>query len=131
MRLTRAGEYAIRCILFIFSKEKGTVVKRLEIAEQMDIPNQFLGKVAQQLARSGILEIIQGARGGYRVLQSPDKLTVLDVVESVTGEISLNDCVIRSDSCSNSSTCQVHRVWVKATKQLRDTLNDTTFAKLM
>ncbi len=131
MRLTRAGEYAIRCMLYIFSKEKGAIVKRLEIAEEMDIPDQFLGKVAQQLARSGILEIIQGAKGGYRVLKPPEKLTMLDVVEAVTGQISLNDCVLRTDSCAKSSICQVHFVWVKATNQLRDTLNNATFAKLM
>jgi DNA-binding IscR family transcriptional regulator len=34
----------------------------------MDIPAQFLGKIAQQLARAGIIEIVQGSKGGYRLL---------------------------------------------------------------
>jgi DNA-binding IscR family transcriptional regulator len=35
-----------------------------EIARRMDIPEQFLGKIALQLARAGVIEIVQGAKGG-------------------------------------------------------------------
>ena len=131
MRLTRAGEYAIRCVLFLSSRGMGEIASRKEIARVMDIPNQFLGKIAQQLARSGIIEIVQGARGGYRLLVTPEKLSLLDVVESVIGEIYLNDCVIRPETCENSPTCSIHRVWEKARDQLRDTLKQSTFAQIL
>ncbi len=131
IRLTRAGEYGVRCILFLAGNGQGKVVGRVEIAQAMDIPEQFLSKIAQQLARSGFIEIIQGAKGGYRLLFSPDKLSLLDVVESVTGEIFLNDCVMRPDSCFRSPECSIHRVWEKAREQLRNTLREATFAKLI
>lgn len=131
MRLTRAGEYAIRCVLYMSKQEEGIVVSRNEIAQSMDIPNQFLGKIAQQLSRSGILEIIQGSKGGFRLSVSPEKLSLLDVVEAVMGEIFLNDCIFRPESCGRSSTCAVHFVWQKAKTQLRETLREATFAKLV
>ena len=131
MRLTRAGEYAVRCVLYITAQEGGEVVRRQEIAQNMDIPNQFLGKIVQQLARSGIIEIVQGSKGGYRLLVPPERLSLLDVVEAVTGEIFLNDCVLRPDSCLRSNGCSVHRVWEKARNQLRDTLRKARFDKLL
>ena len=131
MRLTRACEYAIRCVLFLSAQEKGIVVNKKEIAQAMDIPNQFLGKIAQQLSRSGILEIIQGPKGGFRLLISPEQLSLLDVIEAVMGEIFLNDCILRPDSCGRSFTCAVHTVWQKAKNQLRGTLREATFAKLV
>ncbi len=131
MRLTRAGEYAVRCILFLSKKGNGRVVGRLEIARAMEIPEQFLGKIAQQLARSGYIEIVQGAKGGYRLLLTPERITLLDVVESVTGEISLNDCILRPDSCFRSPSCSIHRIWEKARKQLRETLRTASFDKLV
>lgn len=131
MRLTRAGEYAVRCVLYMFMQEKGIVVSRNEIAHAMDIPNQFLGKIAQQLSRSGILEIVQGPKGGFRLSISSEKLNLLDVVEAVTGEIFLNDCILRPESCGRSFTCAVHFVWQKAKNQLRETLREATFAKLI
>jgi len=131
MRLTRAAEYAVRCIIYLAGNGHGKVVGRVEIAKAMDIPEQFLGKIAQQLARAGFIEIIQGAKGGYRLLRSPETLSLLDVVETVTGEIFLNDCVMRPESCFRTSGCSIHRVWEKAREQLRSTLREATFAKLL
>ena len=131
MRLTRAGEYAVRCVLYLSAQEKGIVVNRMKIAREMDIPDQFLGKIAQQLARAGILEILQGPKGGFRLLISPAQLNLLDVIETVMGEIFLNDCLLRPDSCKKSQTCAVHGVWEKARNQLRETLREATFEKLV
>ena len=131
MRLTRAGEYAVRCALYLSYYGEGVTTSRREIARVMDIPDQFLGKVAQQLAKAQIIEIIQGAKGGYRLLISPDKLTMLDVVEAVIGEIFLNDCVIRPESCQRAPACSAHQVWEKARDQLRNTLRQTSFKQLL
>ena len=131
MRLTRAGEYAVRCALFLAYQGMGVVASRREIARVMDVPDQFLSKIAQQLAKAGIIEIVQGAKGGYRLLVSPEHLTMLDVVEAVIGEIYLNDCVIRPESCSRSSACSAHRVWQRARNQLRETLRQTDFKTML
>ncbi|HID34838.1 MAG TPA: Rrf2 family transcriptional regulator [Anaerolineae bacterium] len=131
MRLTRAGEYAVRCVLYLSAKGVGVVVSRKQISRAMDIPDQFLGKIAQQLARAGILQIVQGAKGGFRLLISPDELNLLDVVETVIGEIFLNDCLMRPDSCARSQSCAVNRVWEKARNHLRETLREATFDRLL
>ena len=131
MRLTRAGEYAVRCALYLSYHGKGVTTSRREIARVMDIPDQFLGKIAQQLAKARIIEIIQGAKGGYRLLMSPDKLTMLDVVEAVIGEIFLNDCVIRPESCQRAPACSAHQVWEKARNQLRNTLRQASFKQML
>ncbi len=97
----------------------------------MDIPTQFLGKIAQQLAHAGLVEIVQGSKGGLRLAVLPEKISLLDVVEAVIGEIFLNDCILKPEACNRSSTCAAHLVWEKARNQLRATLQDATFAKLL
>ncbi len=62
---------------------------------------------------------------------SPGKITLLDVVEAVIGEIFLNDCILRPEFCNRSNTCAAHLIWEKAGNQLRATLQDATFAKLL
>lgn len=131
MRLTRAGEYAVRCMLYLSSLGIDKIGSRKDIAHAMDIPDQFLGKIAQQLARAGFLEIIQGPKGGFRLVVPPEKLTLLGVVEAVIGEIYLNDCLLRPETCYRTPDCTVHRVWEKARRQLRQTLGETTFRDLV
>ena len=131
MRLTRAGEYAVRCVLYLSRRGRGALVSRKEVAREADIPGQFLAKIVQQLARHGIIEIMQGASGGYRLLLEPGQITMLEVIETIIGEISLNDCVVRPDSCGNSGICAVHQVWSQAQEQLRDYLHGVTFSDLL
>ena len=131
MRLTRAGEYAVRCMLCLAYKGVGVLVSKQEIAERADIPTHFLAKIAQDLARAHLIEIRQGARGGYLLLKDPAKVTLLEVVEVMIGEIYLNDCVGRPATCTASSHCAVHRVWEEARNQLRQTLGGVTFAQLI
>jgi Rrf2 family protein len=131
MRLTRAGEYAVRCVLYLSSQKEGAVVSRRDISQQMDIPNQFLGKIAQQLARVGLIEIVQGAKGGYRLRLSPSDISLLTVVEAVIGPIFLNDCLIRPESCNRSLSCSVNKIWEKARNQLRETLQGVSFRQLL
>ena len=131
MRLTKAGEYAIRCALYLSYQGMGIVTPKKEIARAMDIPGQFLSKIAQQLAKAGIIEILQGPKGGYRLLIPSKELTMLDVVEAVIGEIYLNDCVVRPESCHRISSCYVHRVWGRARDQLRQTLREATFNDIL
>ena len=83
MRLTRAGEYAVRCILYLSKKGKGVLESRKEIAEHAVIRGHFLAKIAQELARAGMIEISQGAKGGFRLLINPGEITLLQVVETM------------------------------------------------
>ena len=130
MRLTRAGEYAVRCMMYLSCLGVGKIGSRMEIAQAMDIPAQFLSKIAQQLARAGYIEIVQGPKGGFRLIIPTEKVTLLGVIEAVTGKIYLEDCQMRPDSCHRSSTCNVYQIWEKARRQLRQTLEETTFASL-
>jgi Rrf2 family protein len=118
-------------MLYLSRSGKGVLAKRKDIARAMEIPELFLGKIAQQLSRSGIIEIVQGAGGGFRLLIAPEKLTLLEVIEAVIGEIILNDCIGNPDGCYRSGSCSVHLVWEKAREQLRETLRQARFADLL
>ena len=130
MRLTRAAEYAIRCINYLSGKGMGTIVPKQEIVESGEIPASFLAKIAQDLSKAGLIEITQGSKGGYCLVRQPESITLLEVVEIMIGRIYLNDCVGKPSSCPASPRCLTHRVWDEASKQLRDTLAKANFGQL-
>jgi Rrf2 family protein len=127
VKLTRAAEYAIRCVLFLAKRPPGQVVSRREISEAMDIPNAFLGKIAQGLAKAGVILVRQGARGGYELALPPKDISLLLIVEAMDGEILVNECLSRPDECGRSGSCAVHRVWARARDQFRETLRGANF----
>lgn len=131
MRLTRAAEYAIRCMIHLCRQGRGVLTSRQAIAEQADIPIHFLAKIAQDLAKAGFIEIRQGAKGGFVLSKSPSSITLLEVVETMIGEIYLNDCIARPTGCKVSYHCAVHRVWLDARDQLRENLRQVSFDQLI
>jgi Rrf2 family protein len=131
MRLTRAAEYAIRCMIHLSRQGRGVLTSRQAIAEQADIPIHFLAKIAQDLAKAGFIEIRQGAKGGFVLSKSPSSITLLEVVETMIGEIYLNDCIARPSGCKVSYHCAVHRVWLDARDQLRKNLRQVSFDQLI
>ena len=130
MEITRATEYAVRCVLHLALEPADRVVPRREIAAAREIPEHFLGKIAQRLARAGIIRIFQGARGGYQLSAAADKITLLAVVEAAEGDLGLNTCVMHANACSRTCVCAAHRVWAEARRQLRATLGGVSFAEL-
>ena len=130
MQITQSTEYAVRCVLHLALAPAGRAVPRREIAAAQGIPAPFLAKIAQRLARAGILRIQQGARGGYELLKPAQRLTLLQVVEAVEGDLTLNTCVLHPRTCTRTRVCAVHRVWTKAREDLRATLAGVTFAEL-
>ncbi len=131
MRMSRAGEYAIRCMFYLAKQGVGKTANRKAVAAEMAIPDQFLGKIAQQLAKAGLIEIVQGPKGGFRLTRTPDAISMLDVIEAVIGPVFLNDCVLRPDSCHRSPFCSVHSVWEQVCGQMKVHLQEVRFSDLV
>jgi len=130
VRLNRHADYTIRTVLHLATRGRGAVVPRREIVKAMAIPDAYFRKIATELGRTGIVEVIRGPQGGCRLVADPERLTLLEVVEGTLGEARISDCVLRPESCGRRERCAVHRVCAAATEQLRAMLAGVTFAEL-
>lgn len=125
-----AAEYAMRAVLYL-SANYGRVVPRREISDAMDVPSQFLVKIAHDLARKNIIGITQGRKGGYWLKVPPDEITVLDVFEATAGDIVLSPCIEMPDFCKNSESCALREVWKEANEKLKEVFAKYTFKDLL
>ena len=123
MHLTRTGEYAVRTMMHLASAPYGTAVRIAAVSRAWDIPENFLRKIVQLLARSGLVTSQRGSGGGIMLSRCSDTISLLDVIEAVEGEIALNACAIGIPGCKRESWCAVHRVWCEARQSLRDNLS--------
>jgi Rrf2 family iron-sulfur cluster assembly transcriptional regulator len=130
MRLTRAGEYAVRCALYLAMQPDEGEISRRQVSQAMEVPLHFLGKIAQQLAHAGIIQITKGAKGGYRLAKPAEEISLLNIVEAVEGPLGLNLCLIHEDSCDRTAFCPVHEVWQEAQAGFQKTLGQADLASL-
>lgn len=132
IRLSQAGEYAIRGILFMASHPYGTIVLAKDVAEARGIPKPFLAKILQNLAKSGILRSHRGSGGGFSLARPAKKISLLEVIESVEGAIVLNNCLLLGgcQSCKSIEDCPVGTVWTEAQNKFIEVLESTSFEKI-
>jgi len=124
------GEYALRAMLYICSKPFGNVFRISEISSENEIPEKFLRKIIPLLSKAGLLKTRKGNGGGIILEKRPDKITPLDIIESVEGKISLNKCLLYSKFCARDGYCSIHIVWAEAQKQLKKVLSEKNMEEL-
>ncbi len=123
MRITMAGDYAVRSILYLAMKENAEPVTLNEISIEQDIPKSFLNKVIQKLINSGLVISHKGSSGGYSLACDPKDITLRDILEASEGPINLNRCLVTDGICEREEFCSVHTVWAEIQKSFIKTLD--------
>nr|SBO90679.1 Predicted transcriptional regulator of 4-carboxymuconolactone decarboxylase, Rrf2 family [Nonomuraea gerenzanensis] len=63
------------------------------LAAWFDLPQEYLKKRLQALAKAGILTSVPGARGGFALARPPEQITMMDVVTALEGPAEAFRCV--------------------------------------
>ncbi|HRI18613.1 MAG TPA: Rrf2 family transcriptional regulator [Burkholderiaceae bacterium] len=80
MRLQKNTSLALYSVLE-FASDPARHVSAAEIADKYAVSSHHLAKVLAELARSGIVESVRGAGGGYRFIGNARRLTLMDIIE--------------------------------------------------
>lgn len=109
--LSKTCEYAVKAVVFLAQKNAhGSERENVKaIAEAIDSPDAFTGKVLQQLVKHGILTSVKGINGGFfiepKVLAA---LNLLQIVVAIEGDGITKNCVLGLENCSSKNPCPMH-----------------------
>jgi Rrf2 family protein len=130
MKITRRSEYAIKALAYLVGRGKDQRVLVAEISEAAGIPQSFLAKIFQDLARAGLIRSHRGAGGGFSLAKDASDITVKDIVEKAEGTIHIHDCLGDSRFCEHNETCALRDVWKEAQDRFLAVLDGMTLEEL-
>ncbi|MGI5916980.1 MAG: RrF2 family transcriptional regulator [Anaerolineae bacterium] len=131
MRLTKGADYATRGIIHLARMAPSTVMLVSDIAMAEGLPESYLAKIFQDLAKEGIVRSHRGAKGGFSLARSPDRITLREVIEAIEGPIALCRCLAPWEGCERMDDCTVYPVMARAQRQMLDVLESTTLFDLL
>jgi Rrf2 family protein len=131
MQITKQADYALRAMLYLAKLPPTQRAATSQIAEEQAIPPSFLAKIISQLSIAGLIHTSRGARGGVSLAVSPEKISVLDVVEAIDGPLALNECTLNPYACPAGEGCPLHSLWCEAQFELVNKLRNTNFATVV
>jgi Rrf2 family iron-sulfur cluster assembly transcriptional regulator len=106
---SKACQYAIRAALYlaIHSSETQKVGVK-EMASSLEIPQHFLGKTLQQLARYHLISSVKGPNGGFYLSEKNREITLRQVVICIDGPDLFTACILGLPVCSGENPCPLH-----------------------
>ncbi len=129
-RLSKGSEYAIRGMLYLAMQPPGKICFIDEVAQVQEVPRAYLAKIFQTLSKKGYLRSTRGPGGGFELSKPSTEINMLEIIETMEGEVRLNDCLIASGHCQREQICSIHDVWKEAQTKFLDYLASRTFDKL-
>ncbi len=130
MKLGRESEYAVKGLLALAKKPFGTTMLLRDIAVSGKIPESFLSKIFQKLARAGVLQSSRGAVRGYALARRAKDIKVKDVFLAIEGPELFDRCLFWSDRCAESDPCPMHFRWKRVRQQAEEMMEQTTLADI-
>lgn len=107
--LSKTCGYAIRGILYVAVKnETNKTVGIKDMAEALEVPQPFLGKIMQELVRREILSSVKGPNGGFFVHERTLETPIIKVVEAIDGLGAFQKCALGLNKCSSEQPCPLH-----------------------
>lgn len=115
MRLTTKGRFAVTAMIDLALHEGGGPVTLAAISERQEISLSYLEQLFGKLRRHRVVESVRGPGGGYRLAQSPDKITVADIIIAVDEPLDATQCGGK-ENChgtahAGGARCMTHDLW--------------------
>jgi Rrf2 family protein len=127
--ISQTVEYALRAVVYLAHQAPATQTTD-QIAEATRVPKPYLSKVIQGLVRADILKSRRGVGGGVTIAKSPDRLTVLEVVNAVDPVPRIHECPLGLKS-HGIRLCPLHRRLDDALQVMEQAFSQTTLADIL
>ncbi|HKZ50146.1 MAG TPA: Rrf2 family transcriptional regulator [Dehalococcoidia bacterium] len=105
MRFSRQADYAVKVMLELAASRQATI---REVARRQQISAPYVGRIAQLLARAGLVGSRRGRRGNLFLIKPLHDITILNIVEAVDGSIPVHRCLLAPGECGREQACPVY-----------------------
>jgi Rrf2 family protein len=129
MKISARTQYACLAMMELAARYgEGRPVQLRVIAEQHNIPSHFLVQILLQLKAAGFVSSSRGASGGYRLVRSPEKITLREIMAVIEGDEAGTEEQLAGGSRPTQVLC---RAWCDARDARLASLDSVTLEELV
>lgn len=127
MQLNHATESAIRVLVQLTRLEPGQIASVRELRAALGGTTSYLSKVVGALVRARVLTAQRGAHGGVALARPAKRITLLEIVEAVEGQVGASYC---TSAAPGAAVCGFHGALVEVREAMVRVLGRWTLAAL-
>ena len=132
MIYSKSSQYAIRALQHLAMLPAGSLCRLEEIAKEEQIPQHFLAKILQRLAKKRLVRSFKGLGGGFSLGHAAKDISLYMIVDAIDDlSFSLQDCIFGDRICGEAMPCSLHDSWAKLREQELKFLQGITVADMI
>ena len=147
MKLTAQAEYGLRCILSLSQAEleappgvttrgsRRPALTVTEIAKHEGLSEHYAGKLIRILRRAGLVKSALGRKGGYRLAQPAERISVREVLLALGDKFFEPETCRRfpgeRNCCVHLSECAIRALWAALQARIDEVLSQLTLKTLL
>lgn len=97
LQLSEAALIALHAMAVIARSEE--LQSTGKIAKIIGASENHLSKVLQRLTKANFITSIRGPKGGFKLVRTPEEITLLDIYEVIEGKAEVKKCLVSGNSC--------------------------------
>lgn len=129
--LSNSSKYAIKAVLYLslYANESKKIMAK-DIAKPINVPQAYIAKLLQELAREGLVSSARGPKGGFYLSEENKMEKVINILAVIDGEKRLTGCMLSLEKCNEEKPCPLHNVLSVSRKNILEVLNEKSIAEL-
>lgn len=112
MKISTKGRYGLRIMIDLAvngSDENPVSIK--DIADREQLSDKYLEQIINLLGKKELVKSIRGAKGGYLLSRTPEKITVEDILIATEGSLAPVACAEDNEKCDKYCDCATSIIW--------------------
>jgi len=131
MKISTKGRYGLRVLIDLATHDPGKPRMLKDIAQSQQISDKYISRLVIDLRRAKLIRSVRGVNGGFYLAKLPEEITLLEILETMEGPISVVDCVHSPEKCKRQELCPARDVWTELNEGIRELTSKITLDDIL
>lgn len=108
------------------------LVTAKEMSEKLELSFEFLAKTLQHLKREGLVNTIQGMKGGYELNVDPNNTSLMTIISTLEKHPEIVECSDEDhNNCDRKEFCTIRHPMMVLQKKIDEIFNETYLSEFI
>ena len=131
MKISTKGRYGLRILIDLATHDPAKPRLIRDIAQSQQISEKYISRLVIDLRRAKLIRSVRGVNGGFHLAKRPDQITLLEIIETMEGPVSVVECVRAPEKCKRQTLCPARDIWSKLNNGIRDLMQGITLDDIL
>jgi Rrf2 family protein len=128
--ITQTAKYALKALAYLAQQDHDRYLMGRDMAEALNIPPNYLGKILQKLSRARLVDSQKGLHGGFKAARPASQISIHDVLlalDAIPSDVAMSP----SDTPDEHLPCTFFDRFESIARLYTDFLKQTTLADML